>query len=280
MDRYFLRMRRLFAFFLPNLLFTGFCFISTLPALHAEEKSLAASLIGPEKPKEGVIFDKPTYPWKKEIVTTTFWIGQGSSGYNSTTNYKSAWDTAWTENFGGLDDPIKRVGLLPSKIAATLNPFYIALPFNDLKYPALAKKYVPWYKEPPRGLKTKSQCKGRWLEIRTKEGKSCFAQWEDVGPFRYDHANYVFGNDRPTTYSKAGLDVSPAVRDYLGLTGLDVTDWRFVENADVPDGPWMKYYEQAIIYSALKRQEAELRKADSLPTSAPTVLAAQIDEKS
>jgi hypothetical protein len=39
----------------------------------------------------------------------------------------------------------------------------------------------------------------------------------------------------------AGLDVSPAVRDYLGLKGKDVCDWKFVEARDVPNGPWTKY---------------------------------------
>ena len=34
------------------------------------------------------------------------------------------------------------------------------------------------------------------------------------------------------------FDVSPAVWDYLGLGALDVVDWRFVEQAEVPTGPW------------------------------------------
>ena len=58
--------------------------------------------------------------------------------------------------------------------------------------------------------------------------------------FRTDYWQYVFGNERPkTTLNKgAGLDVSPAVRDYLGLNETDVTDWRFVEFSEVPRGPW------------------------------------------
>jgi hypothetical protein len=36
----------------------------------------------------------------------------------------------------------------------------------------------------------------------------------------------------------AGIDVSPAVRDYLGLGPLGLVDWRFVEQAQVPAGPW------------------------------------------
>jgi len=38
----------------------------------------------------------------------------------------------------------------------------------------------------------------------------------------------------------AGLDVSPAVRDYLGLQETDVTDWKFVEFSEVPRGPWSR----------------------------------------
>ena len=39
----------------------------------------------------------------------------------------------------------------------------------------------------------------------------------------------------------AGLDVSPAVRDYLGLGPMSLTDWQFVEVRDVPPGPWRNY---------------------------------------
>jgi hypothetical protein len=55
----------------------------------------------------------------------------------------------------------------------------------------------------------------------------------------------VFGNERPkrNLNKGAGLDVSPAVRDYLGLKETDVTDWQFVEVRDVPPGPWRSYGE-------------------------------------
>jgi hypothetical protein len=204
------------------------------------------------------------YPVKRNITTTYFWIGQGSTDYSSTTNYASAWDRRWTHNFGGVDHPVKRTGAtqatLPKKFAPTRNPFYVALPFNDVKYPKLAAKYVPWwsskaYRESP----AQSQCQGRWIMIEFR-GRVCFAQWEDVGPLRYDHVGYVFGKERPTSeHSGAGLDVSPAVRDYLGLSGLDRTSWRFVDNDEVPYGPWIEYAEQAILYSAIKdeaRQQA------------------------
>ena len=46
---------------------------------------------------------------------------------------------------------------------------------------------------------------------------------------------------KPNLNHGAGLDVSPAVRDYLGLAPTDVTDWQFVEVRDVPPGPWRSY---------------------------------------
>src|SRR4030095_10975635 len=42
----------------------------------------------------------------------------------------------------------------------------------------------------------------------------------------------------PLRNKGAGLDVSPAVRDYLGLKQTDVTDWRFVDFSEVLRGPW------------------------------------------
>lgn len=203
-----------------------------------------------------------SFPLRKNIVTTTFWIGQGSTGYNSTTNYKSAWDQAWTRNFGGTDCPDKRFGIampgsvtLPKRFAPTLNPYYVALPFNDIAFPKLARKYVPWWNEAFfKENRWRSQCKGRWVMIEYR-GRAAFAQWEDVGPLRFDHASYVFGTDRPTReHSGAGLDVSPAVQDYLGLDGLCTTNWRFVEEEEVPYGPWIEYAEQAILFSAIKAE--------------------------
>ncbi|ACD82418.1 hypothetical protein [Candidatus Methylacidiphilum infernorum] len=197
------------------------------------------------------------YPWHRNIVTTVFWIGEGRTPISAANGSMSAWDVHWTKNYGGPDDPIKRIGFLPRRFAATLNPFYVALPFNDVAYPDLARKWVPWYKIPSPENRFISQCKGKWVEIRTKSGKVAYAQWEDVGPLRSDHASYVFGPDRPHDYNQAGLDVSPAVRDYLGLSGMNLTDWRIVDDCLVPPGPWIKYGEQAIIYSAIKARERE-----------------------
>jgi AhpD family alkylhydroperoxidase len=99
---------------------------------------------------------------------------------------------------------------------------------------------VPWFQEAYQGPGV-STCKGRWIAIRFGN-KVAYAQWEDAGPFRTDNWQYVFGNERPkpNLNKGAGLDVSPAVRDYLGIDETDVTDWRFVDFSEVPHGPWSK----------------------------------------
>jgi hypothetical protein len=39
----------------------------------------------------------------------------------------------------------------------------------------------------------------------------------------------------------AGLDVSPAVRDYLGMPSKAKIHWRFIDFAAIPKGPWARY---------------------------------------
>src|SRR5437879_9918087 len=45
------------------------------------------------------------YPWKTNIVTTVFWIGEQAAGNNPVPNYRSSWDFNWTANYGGYDNP-------------------------------------------------------------------------------------------------------------------------------------------------------------------------------
>ncbi|HEU4770714.1 MAG TPA: hypothetical protein VFS68_01035, partial [Candidatus Udaeobacter sp.] len=45
------------------------------------------------------------YPWKSNIVTTIFWIGEKPSENNPVPNRASSWDKEWTKNYGGVDDP-------------------------------------------------------------------------------------------------------------------------------------------------------------------------------
>jgi hypothetical protein len=200
-------------------------------------RGLTTGTADPPKPSEGV------YPWKQGIVTTTFWIGEKPTKNNPTPNHASSWDPKWAENYGGTDTPVRaeRVNFVPKDFAPRQNPFYIALPYNDVsmgQHKPEAAAMIPWFKQAYQGP-GKSVLKGRWVAIRRGD-KVAYAQWEDCGPFRTDHAAYVFGNERPkpNLNKGAGLDVSPAVRDYLGMADTDVTDWKFVEYKDVPNGPW------------------------------------------
>ena len=186
-----------------------------------------------------------TYPWKRQIVTTVFWIGEKPTENNPVPNRASSWDKEWSKSYGGFDDPdrSRRSDYIPAKFTPRQNPFYCALPYNDKAatgHRPEAPKVVPWFNEAYQGPGV-SVCKDRWVAIR-KGNKVAYAQWEDAGPFRTDHWQYVFGNERPkpNLNKGAGLDVSPAVRDYLGLDETDVTDWQFVEFKDVPRGPWSK----------------------------------------
>lgn len=188
------------------------------------------------------------YPWRTNIVTTVFWVGEQPTENNPTPNHKSSWDTKWMENFGGFDnpDPAQRTpDFLPKGFTPGLNPFYVALPYNDcLSYKAHkpeAARIIPWFKtsfvKPGRTV-----LRGTWLAIRYGN-QVCYAQWEDCGPFLTDDPDYVFGNARPKNpHNKgAGLDVAPAVRDYLGMPSGAKVDWRFVDVNEIPAGPWTKY---------------------------------------
>ena len=186
-----------------------------------------------------------TYPVHTGISTTFFWIGEDADEDNKgISNAPSAWDDEWKKHFGGTDDPKKRNGYFPSKFTPKENPFYVALPYNDFdkkgKRKADVEKVIPW----AAGISIsndESYCKNRWVKIM-KDGKVVYAQWEDVGPFGEDDSDYVFGRAAPKskTNKHAGLDVSPAVRDFLDLRDVDTTDWVFVEESDVPDGPWKR----------------------------------------
>jgi len=187
------------------------------------------------------------FPWKRDIVATVFWIGETPTANNPVPNTVSAWDRRWTSNFGGYDDPDpdRRIGFLPKGFTPGQNPFYFALPYNDVSRAgtkASARAAIPWFEE-TFYRSGRTVLKGRWIAIRRGE-KVCYAQWEDVGPFETDDWQYVFG-DQPkpkTTMNRgAGLDVSPAVRDFLEFgSGYGTVDWRFVDIEEVPEGPWKR----------------------------------------
>ena len=153
----------------------------------------------------------------KNALTSYFWVGEDASGDNTfISNTQSYFDGNWEENYGGDDNPYDRCGYLPCTFTPKENPFYFALPYGDLN------------------------TKNRWIEIEYQNA-TCYAQWEDVGPFRTDDFEYVFGNNaypKNQLHGGAGLDISPAVRLCLGMEENDMTRWRFVEEWDVPNGPW------------------------------------------
>lgn len=180
--------------------------------------------------------------WRGNVVATVFWVGEKPTENNPTPNHASAWDPNWEASFGGYDDPARRDGLLPAGFVPGLNPFYIALPYNDIgpdwRHKPEASEVIPWFWRDYRG-EGLSVCKGRWVAIHI-DGRVCYAQWEDVGPFETDHWEYVFRGAEPRDNRNggAGIDVSPAVRDYLSLRSGERVQWRFVEARDVPPGPW------------------------------------------
>lgn len=184
-------------------------------------------------------------PWKRNVVATVFWVGELPSENNPTPNTQSAWDQNWQETYGGYDHPERRNGFLPADFSPSINPFYIALPYNDVAPGGVhrpeAPEVIPWFWENYRGDGI-SVCKGRWVAIH-HAGRVCYAQWEDVGPFETDHWQYVFGNEspRPNRNQSAGIDISPAVRDFLKLRSGSKVEWRFVNDHEVPKGPWLSW---------------------------------------
>ena len=224
------------------------------------------------------------YPWKMNIVTTTFWAGESASTNNPVHNFSSSWDKEWARNYGGFDDPepkgrrgLPDGGTIPAAFTPQANPFYFALPYNDVsmgKHKPEARTVVPWFREVFE-QEGKSVLRDRWIAIRKTfpngTSRVAYAQWSDCGPFRTDHHQYVFGPEVPrwNLNKGAGLDVSPAVRDYLGMSPTDVTDWKFVEYRDVPFGPWSRFGENnSFVINARRNQMRVVQKEGE--TQAPT----------
>ena len=158
-------------------------------------------------------------------------------------NNTSSWDPKWAENYGGTDEPERagRADYLPATFVPRQNPFYVALPYNDVtkgEHKPEASQVIPWFKQAFQARRQDASAKAAGSPSASSD-RVVYAQWEDCGPFRTDHWQYVFGNERPkpNLNKGAGLDVSPAVRDYLGMNDTDVTDWKFVDFSEVPHRP-------------------------------------------
>ena len=185
------------------------------------------------------------YSWKRGIVGTVFWVGELPSGNNPVPNTSSSWDPHWMANYGGFDDPEpshRNDSFCPKAFKPRQNPFYVALPYNDCVNSETTKieaaRMIPWFRN-SFSKHGRSVCRDRWIAIRFGS-QVCYAQWSDCGPFLTTDANYVFGDATPANPQNdgAGLDMSPAVRDFLGFESGRKLDWRFVDLDEVPEGPW------------------------------------------
>lgn len=223
-----------------------------LPRVVIPTSNRPTTPVRPVQPGAGIL-----YPWRQNITATVFWVGEQPTQNNPTPNHKSSWDQEWAINFGGYDnpDPTARIAnhttgeFRPKGFTPRLNPFYIALPYNDVagwsRHKPEAPKVIPWFArmKPEPG---KTVLKGRWVQIYNGK-RSCYAQWEDCGPWVTDDWEYVFLGKPPKNGANksAAIDISPSIRDYLGLQSGQKCHWRFVEAAQVPYGPWKKYGQTA-----------------------------------
>lgn len=181
------------------------------------------------------------YPVHPDIVASMFYVGEsGTSDNGFIPNRASTWDEQWQVHYGGVDSPTRRGDWRPSGFTPKQNPFYVALPYNDLNGndERKASAHSIYWSE-PQTPGEHSFVKNRWIEICYQQ-KCAYGQWEDAGPFGEDDVAYVFGTARPANDQglEAGIDVSPALNDYLGLNGDAKVRWRFIDGAAVPAGPW------------------------------------------
>ncbi len=204
------------------------------------------------KPKDG------HYPVHTSVTATVFWIGEPPTAENGCVpNYASAFDHDWVGSFGGCDSPVSRTmdGAFdrPAGFVPRENPYYFALPFG-LEESAPWRDEIPWAERRPDAKSIRDAVKNRWIGVR-REGRTCYAQWEDVGPFCADDVEYVFGDAAPRNDGKrcdteakkgdgtrSGLDMSPALSRCLEAAVDDTVevDWWFVDDEDVPQGPWRR----------------------------------------
>lgn len=216
----------------------------------------------PSKSSPGRTVPTTNYPWHVDIVSTTFWVGEifdpnaadGSQMY-------STYDARWYQAFGGCDGVVTAKGCateartaangyFPLHMSPKQNPFYLDLPYDDVNDPIGARNranVIPWAHDPSYAAiladPNQSLMKNRWVELQ-RNGRTCYGQVQDAGPAVYHDAAYVFGTARPASkeFNGAGMDVSPALNGCLAFAELDGQNdrlqWRFVDAADVPAGPW------------------------------------------
>ena len=160
------------------------------------------------------------YCWHTGITATIFWIGEPQGNGSSEDNAVSAYDGDWQAHYGGYDDYQCRNGWHPCGFTPKENPFYVTVPYEN------------------------THLKNRWVRIE-RNGITAYGQVEDSGPYVYHDYNYVYKcAPKPLNRraNNAGMDVSPALRDYLKFEGLNndenKVNWQFVDWECVEPGPW------------------------------------------
>jgi hypothetical protein len=200
-----------------------------------------------------------SYPLHTGVQTTWFNVGgvDDPHGGQETQNVASAWDPQWSTHFGGCDGtgpvgpqciPEQRVAAndwFPQHMTPKENPFYVAVPFDDVNDAVAAanRGAIPWVHDPGyAGLLAQpgtSVLKNRWVAVTGPAGLTCYAQVEDAGPGYYHDFGYVFTAAAPV--HRPSLDVSPSVFSCIGGNlndGVTTTTWRFVDTP--PAGPWTR----------------------------------------
>jgi len=234
----------------------------TTPPSRSPTSTPTPTVVAPPPPPPAAT---TAYPWHTSIVSTTFWVGEiFDPNADDGSQMISTYDSDWFGSFGGCDGVTvdggcetearsASNGYFPTSMTPLENPFYLDLPFDDINDAegfATRDAVVPWASAEPyashRGDQHFSYLKNRWVEL-TRDGLTCYGQIQDAGPGEYHDAAYVFGSDdaRPVNarYGGAGLDVSPALTGCLGYPEINgesaLVDWRFVDDVDVPPGPWL-----------------------------------------
>ena len=164
----------------------------------------------------------PASPWHRNIVATTFWVGELfaadlADGSQVCSTYDSDWAFHWSgvnngtvpanaagcagAIIGGCDGIAgpnnscateRRVaarGYFPSRAKPRENPFYLDLPYDDVNDPigfGQRCKVIPWAGQ--RGFaghcsdSNFSYMKNHWVRIVGPNRKTCYGQVEDAGP--------------------------------------------------------------------------------------------------
>jgi hypothetical protein len=207
------------------------------------------------------------YPLHTNIIATTFWVGElFDPNASDGSQVFSTFDDQWMTHYGGCDGVVvnnqcqteRRMAsndFFPTSMTPKMNPFYLDLPFDDLHDEIsfqMRVKVIPWANDPGyagrAGDISFSYMKGRWVKLM-RNGHTCYGQIEDAGPGQYHDNQYVFGSDdtRPINkkFNGAGMDVSPALNGCLHFSEIngenDKVDWQFVDDVDVPPGPWKTF---------------------------------------